>query len=901
MIENAISTLKIFFGSYEAVLLYVKFFSCTIQIVLSFYLFKQIIQQKHHRALLFTLFLISSTLLFEHLSWLLVLTHRLNINVIPFYLIRFIVSLAWIGEIIRYQAFNLFITNVIRPTFSINTYNRFLLICNTVLASYVLYLSITHFENPLAFSEYPLTNYIPLFTNISLLPSIILLFKNLKTLPIPHILKGQTKILLATFIVPEFLINLIDIISMHLSIDYSPVHIISTLLILYGIFYSMRNILRFKFLNITVPYFNQPFIPDEKILRDHVHRFVTAETLNEIRLITQNFFKEAFGIQFQDTYLHIRHVPSQNAHGKKQEAIINAVIESFVAHDPKFANQVFYYNRINLVHEIEFDNFYALRPHAHLLHKTLQSLDAEMFMPIFYQDQLIAYICINKQKQEYMFTEKDKAYIFMFLDHLSMHIYFLLAKDITILQLENKKANDEIYFRHQEMNQYKEGLQTLYRSKPQQSVGSLFYRHGLCIAGSEAVKNILKVDVQKEPRHPFIQQIKEFAEKILKYKTAKEMVFINPAGQKVIVNGAPHPFHAGNVSLNVYYPDTSDIIKHQIDHLQDPTHWDYTLYLETTRSGKLVSQLLPSNQPEFLQFKISLLKASLTKKAVAIQAPKEDVDSIAEIIHTISLREQLHILDLQGKSTHEVALKLFGINPLLEEQQADPLLVQLDGQGTLFIKNIEYLDHEIQNKLAHLLKYGTFTALKSEKPLPCDVRILCSINKDLGTLHHDGRITQALYEELDQMRLALPSLLTLQPEHGKDLIDGLTQQMMIHAKEENLQYMQLLPQEKEFILQKQPKSISEFKQTIQQLLAQKIKYYKVTKETHFDESFDLSDPEIARAAQLGKDSLKDTELLTYLWKKFKNQNKIAMLLGVNRSSVNRRCKENNLIETETEN
>ena len=29
--------------------------------------------------------------------------------------------------------------------------------------------------------------------------------------------------------------------------------------------------------------------------------------------------------------------------------------------------------------------------------------------------------------------------------------------------------------------------------------------------------------------------------------------------------------------------------------------------------------------------------------------------------------------------------------------------------------------------------------------------------------------------------------------------------------------------------------------------------------------------------------------MTCLWNKFKNQNKIATLLGVNRSSVNRRC------------
>jgi len=33
-----------------------------------------------------------------------------------------------------------------------------------------------------------------------------------------------------------------------------------------------------------------------------------------------------------------------------------------------------------------------------------------------------------------------------------------------------------------------------------------------------------------------------------------------------------------------------------------------------------------------------------------------------------------------------------------------------------------------------------------------------------------------------------------------------------------------------------------------------------------------------------------------LWNKFNNQNKIAAFLGVNRSSVNRRCREYNLLQ-----
>ena len=69
---------------------------------------------------------------------------------------------------------------------------------------------------------------------------------------------------------------------------------------------------------------------------------------------------------------------------------------------------------------------------------------------------------------------------------------------------------------------------------------------------------------------------------------------------------------------------------------------------------------------------------------------------------------------------------------------------------------------------------------------------------------------------------------------------------------------------------------------------------QIYQETQFDPAYNISDPELVEAARLGKKALKDPKVMAVLWNKFKNQNKIAQFLGVNRSSVNRRCKEYNL-------
>ena len=78
-------------------------------------------------------------------------------------------------------------------------------------------------------------------------------------------------------------------------------------------------------------------------------------------------------------------------------------------------------------------------------------------------------------------------------------------------------------------------------------------------------------------------------------------------------------------------------------------------------------------------------------------------------------------------------------------------------------------------------------------------------------------------------------------------------------------------------------------------MVNKSKNSNVYQDVQLDPGYNISDPELIEAARLGKYALKDRQMMTKLWNTFKNQNKIALFLGVNRSSVNRRCKEYKLI------
>ncbi len=361
-----------------------------------------------------------------------------------------------------------------------------------------------------------------------------------------------------------------------------------------------------------------------------------------------------------------------------------------------------------------------------------------------------------------------------------------------------------------------------------------------------------------------------------------------------MVTGVPHLDYQGGVILTIHYPDTSDIIKTQIDKLQDPSQIDYLLYLETTKSGKLINQIIPSSSETLLNFKIKLLEIAFHKKATLLQSHSDDLLAIVEIIHHISLRHTLHVLDLKPtSSTHDLAIKLFGLNPLLMQEQEEGLLKKLDQTGTLFIKNIELLDLETQNKLAQFIRYGIFTITKSEQRVSSDVRIICSVSQNPQTLLEQNKLSTLLYNELNETTLHMPSLLTMDEKELQELIDGFAHQAVESSNFSNL--LQISKKDKEELIESRPASLQEFKLKIQQMLTQKSKEYHIFHETHFDPEFNITNPKLLKAANLGKHALKDAEMMSILWEQFQCQSKIAQFLGVNRSSVQRRCKEYNLL------
>ncbi|EKD23377.1 MAG: hypothetical protein ACD_82C00085G0001 [uncultured bacterium] len=199
-----------------------------------------------------------------------------------------------------------------------------------------------------------------------------------------------------------------------------------------------------------------------------------------------------------------------------------------------------------------------------------------------------------------------------------------------------------------------------------------------------------------------------------------------------------------------------------------------------------------------------------------------------------------------------------------------------------------------------------------------DVKIIFSSNINLQEAVNKNEFSKELFSELKKACIKVPSIKTFNNNELENLITGYTEQAI---KTEELQYiLELTELEKRKIINSSPESFYELKNNIQKILIKKSKPKNTIQETiiqknhaqipnknfetktelklatNFSTTYDLKDKELIEAIKLGKNALKDIKIMSMLWTKFKNQNKIASLLGVNRSSINRRCKEYNLFE-----
>ncbi len=830
-------------------------------------------------------------------AWITYILRRFYFQHLDPRFIGFFVRMAWMFELGKCQYLGLFIEKLADRKAKISLCQRLFLFLTFLFTLGFILISFLSFNSPHPNKYTMLLCQLATFYAIILIgwPTIRVIKEKLYKPGLPKILKKQLLILSKFLMFPYILCQVLELIFLDLPIHLYIATLLSAPLLTFAIFYSLRKVMGLRFLNfenhVQLGYNLNPVDNFKKALEMLGH----STSFKELNHITQQFFKDEFRLPLNRVSLRVR----MNNSESKNEAptVTDALVENFIASSSsKLASLGLFVKkqRIIIADEIAFSNFYEEDLVAQNVSLFMDQIDADIFLPIFDHDILVAYIVVERNARAYeFFTSTERDQMMLFGSYLANIINLLHNRDLERIIQQEKQLHEELYKKHQEINQYKESIRSFLRDAQQRKIGIIFYKNRRFIWGNQDAKELIGVDLNQQSGHPLSLELHKIVQKVENYKTTQSQFAKSPDGTRLVISALPH-IEKNTIIFTVSYPEISDVIKQQLDLLNNPSEWDYLLYLETTQSGQLINQLIPGSGAVLLNFKIELLKMALSNKALLLEIPEDDLRATVEILHHISLRQTLQSLVLSEPDKGlETAIQIFGMNHMLEHEESGPaFLEKLNNIGTLFVKNIHFLSIEAQETLAEFIKYGHYRNVRCDKKIISNVRIICSTNQDLGRLVTEGKFSERLFFELKQTTLRMPSLFILPKEELAALAEGFSQQAVTSPLFRNL--LELSSADRTKLIQIPPVSIQEFKQKIEQLLKQKSKKNNISEEIAFDPAYYVSDPELMEAVRLGKAALRDQRLMALLWNKFKSQNKIATFLGVNRSSVNRRCKEFNL-------
>ncbi|MFS8506577.1 MAG: sigma 54-interacting transcriptional regulator [Candidatus Babeliales bacterium] len=821
-----------------------------------------------------------------------------------------LIRITWASNILMYQSLALFLESFTQRIKRISYHQMVACLISLFFFLSPLVIAIFYFD-PSYRPDFEFTIYTheSIFALLILMPlSLLYGLKQLQKNKSHKILKTQLTYVIIFFIF-HVLINIYHTFPLAIYGITDGISILATIcsniFLTVALYYCLKKIIRLRFLNM---HNHVHHASDTFNCADHLKTILeslgSATTSHEVTLLTQRFFGQAFNIPYANVKLAIRSFESNIATDYKNtdgnefnsnqlEHFLNEKnIESSLT-----MNDYLKREKILIYDEVEYDDFYETQTSHQIALGFLDTIQADIFLPIYEEQKIIGSITIERHARgKQLYSDRERDEMIVFASFLSKIINLLQNRNLHELLKQRKTIIEELYLKHQEINQYKESIRS-FLNNSHRAIGIIFYKNNRFIMANQDASQLLEVDPNQHKGDTVTKTLHHIAQQTLLYKTHQTQVVKTFSGKQIVISGVPEIEHH-QVIITLYYPEIYDSIKKQIDSLKDPSDWDYLLYLETTKSGKLINQLIPGNGQILLNFKVNLLKLALGKKALLLDLPEDDLIPLVELLHIISLRETLHVLELNSQiSCADTCMKLFGINPLYGCLNDAALLEKLNRKGTLLIKNIEHLDLDAQNNLAQFIRYGFYTIFKSDKRVQSDVRIICSTNQDLSYMVQQGKFSNVLFNELKKESLSMPSLLTLPEIEMEELIEGFTHQTLTAQEFKNL--IKLSDNEKQYLAAQAPISLKELKERIQQLLINKSKKTGIYQEIQFESAYHLTDPQLIEAARLGKHALKDSKLLNVLWKKFKSQNKIALFLGVNRSSVNRRFKEHGLNFYET--
>ncbi|MBN1549458.1 sigma 54-interacting transcriptional regulator [Candidatus Babeliales bacterium] len=841
--------------------------------------------------------------------WIIVLLGRTFFHIPPmaqFFLLR----LGWAFFALQSSVVALFVESLINKNSPLSWVHKAYIFGAACLSASFFYFAFFYYNlktlTPFEIRLETIACIYELFT----LPLLFIALGKVHRASLPKLLKHQAKTLIQIIFIPYILADLIqwspfsfwNNLKFAQPITNSPaVYSVASMLMTTAIYFIAKQMMGLRFLNMKQHVELKDSFNFIDNFREILEQLGCITTSQELLHTVRNFFKVAFNVPYHRTHLIIRPLNTEGNEKAQQYGehdYLESTAENFISLNSPSNNvlEILKEKKIFITDELAFDVFYNDDETNKKILSFLATINADIFLPIWDNNTLTGYIIVEqearKKKEFYNNVERDEMIVFA--SYLGNILHLLQNKNLNALLQKDKIIEEALHSKIQEIRHLKESIWLFMKKAREREQGILFYKNRKFFLGNQAIHQFVPENINTQDGHPLVKALRRLAKQVEIYRGQVNMSAYDVNGNRITLIGIPNLEH-NNVLMVLRPPQIADILNEHLESLSDPSQWDYLLYLHATKAGNMINNVIPGNGAMMTDFKLKLMKMALSNTAILVDVPEEDTVSIVNCLHIMSGRTKLHTVSLSSdalpQNEVDTAIQLFGLNPIFGKTEAPSLFEQANKVGTIFIPNVDRLSLDAQKHLTEYLKYGYFRLFKSDIKRSSDARIICSTDKNLQTLVHDGKFSRELLESLKQGTLHMPSLLSLHSDELLELAEQYNDQAIRNNTFKNL--FSLTEKDKAKILEHRPLSLHGLRAKIHILLSQKSKKNNVapTHDTEFNLTYTGTDPDLAHAARLGKQALRDKKVMILLWHKFKNQNKIATFLGVNRSSVSRRCKE----------
>ena len=131
--------------------------------------------------------------------------------------------------------------------------------------------------------------------------------------------------------------------------------------------------------------------------------------------------------------------------------------------------------KILIYDEIDFNNFYNPNNADQTILNFMENISADIFLPIYKNNLIIGYIFerFARIKEFYNHIERDEMLVYV--SYLANIVNLMQNRNLDSLIYQEKELKEELYKKHQEINQYKESIYSFLRNTKQKEESVLYF------------------------------------------------------------------------------------------------------------------------------------------------------------------------------------------------------------------------------------------------------------------------------------------------------------------------------------------------------------------------------------------------------------------------------------------